>query len=117
MARVNRWRQWWQDQPWPWRRWNVAVRVEHGDEVPARLPFRVAALVVTAGKARWVAFDCPCGRGHRVMLNLDPRRHPAWRVENLSPLTIEPSIDDRTGPGHCHFFLHRGRVIWVRGRG
>jgi hypothetical protein len=51
------------------------------------------------------------------MLNLDPRRHPAWRVENLSPLTIEPSIDDRTGPGHCHFFLHRGRVIWVRGRG
>jgi len=116
MAGVSRWRQWWGNRPWPWRRWSIAVRVEHGDEIPAQLPFRGAVLVVTAGQPKWMAFDCPCRRGHRVMLNLDPRRRPVWRVLSLSPLTIDPSVDDPTMRGHCHFFLHRGRVIWVRGK-
>jgi hypothetical protein len=116
MAWMSRWRQWWWNQPWPWRPWSVAVRVEHGDEIPAQLPFRGAALVVTVGQPRCVAFDCPCNRGHRVMLNLDPRSRPVWRLKNLSPLTIDPSVDDSTMRGHCHFFLHGGHVTWVRGR-
>jgi hypothetical protein len=50
------------------------------------------------------------------MLNLDPRSRPVWRLKNLSPLTIDPSVDDSTMRGHCHFFLHGGHVTWVRGR-
>ncbi len=100
----------------PWRLWSVASTVDAADEIPAEIPKRRAVLVSSGGRFTWIAFDCPCGRGHRVMLNLDPRRRPSWNVQDTVLLTIHPSIDDRTSGRRCHFNLRAGRVRWSRNR-
>ena len=104
---------WWARLPLPWRRWRVVVRVNEGDEVPPQLPFRGAVLVGPSEQPRWLAFDCPCGRGHRVMVNLDSRRNPQWQVLAQDPLTLAPSVDDAAAGRRCHFLLQRGRTMWV----
>jgi hypothetical protein len=104
---------WWQWLPLPWRKWHRVARVNAGDEVPDRLPRRGVVLVGPAEHPTWAAFDCPCGRGHRLMVNLDKTRIPAWRVESLSPLSLRPSIDDITPERRCHFFISNGKITWA----
>jgi hypothetical protein len=99
---------------WLRPRWRVIMQVEAADEVPSELPEYGVVVVGGEQYPRWLVFDCPCGKGHRIMLNLDPSRRPVWRVWR-EPLTISPSIDDVTKTRRCHFFLRRGRVYWVRG--
>jgi hypothetical protein len=73
-------------------------------------------MVVAGGKPTWLAFDCPCGASHRIMLNLNTARRPSWVLKNYDPLTISPSIDDIAPGRRCHFFVSRGRIHWVRAR-
>ena len=105
---------WWQ---WiPIHRWRVVGAVDSADEVPERLPRNAAVLVGTSQAPKWIAFDCPCRSGHRVMLNTDLKRHPAWRV-STSPrgsLSILPSVDFRDRGRRCHYFVRTGRIIWAR---
>jgi len=107
---------WWKKVQLPFKKWRVVVSVEAADEIPPLLPEYGAAVVRSAGRAKWLAFDCPCGKGHRIMLNLDPSRRPVWRLVNDSPLTVSPSVDDQGLGRSCHFFIERGRVLWVRTR-
>jgi uncharacterized protein DUF6527 len=96
-------------------KWRVLFEVEAADDVPALLPHQGVALVGTDAKPKWLVFDCPCLTGHRVMLNLDRSRWPWWHLSTREPLTVRPSIDDANSSRRCHFFLRRGRVLWVRG--
>lgn len=105
---------WWHWLPLPWRRWRVVGRVDAGDEVPDRLPPKGVVLVGTSERPTWVAFDCPCRRGHRLMVNLNKARQPAWHVESLRPLSIRPSIDNITQQQRCHFFIRGGKIVWAR---
>ena len=89
--------------------------VSEADQIPPVLPRDGAVLVESASFRKWLAFDCPCGSGHRVLLNLDPGRWPSWRVNGLSPLTISPSVDETTTRRRCHYLIRRGHVIWMRG--
>ncbi len=107
-------RRWWRSLALPWRTWRVGDEVLAGDEIPTRLPSRGAALVAVGGIQAWLAFDCPRGDGHRIMLNLDPRRYPHWTVRQSNPLTVWPSVDDRVATRRCHFVLRAGRVTWVQ---
>jgi hypothetical protein len=104
---------WWERLPLPWRRWRVLWSVDDADEIPAALPRRSAVLVGSVGRPKWVAFDCPCDKRHRLLINLDTSRHPAWSLSNPSRLTLTPSVDDRTPNRRCHFFMRDGRVCWV----
>jgi hypothetical protein len=70
-------------------------------------------MVGTEADPRWVAFDCPCGAGHQIMLNLDRRRSPSWTVTNTRRLTIMPSVDSRRPAQRCHYFVSEGKVRWV----
>jgi len=110
LGRRLRWR-----QRLPHRKWRLVLAVEEADEVPERLPRHEAVLVGPAEKPKWIAFDCPCRQGHRVMLNLDRRRMPVWSLVSQRPLTLSPSIDDYT-KGRCHFFLRQGKIKWVPSR-
>ena len=103
---------WW--QALPHRKWRLVLLVDEADEVPERLPRRGAVLVGAAEKPKWIAFDCPCRQGHRVMLNLDLRRLPAWSLVSQRPLTRSPSIDDYAVG--CHFFLRQGKIKWAPSR-
>lgn len=92
------------------------LHVEAGDEVPDRLPFRGAALVGSESSPKWVAFDCPCKSGHRLMVNLDSSRRPRWSIVQSKPLTLKPSIDSMDRGRRCHYWLRDGKVRWVRWR-
>ena len=113
MAGVKKLIAWWQALPIPWRTWRVVGQVSAGDEVPEQLPYKGVVIVGAARDPTWAAFDCPCQTRHRLMVNLDWRRHPFWSVDSLKPLTIRPSIDDITSNRRCHFFVRRGRITWT----
>lgn len=84
------------------------VIVDGPDDVEATAALTPRA-VVTCRDRQWVAFDCPCGRGHQQML---PTGAGGWRRdERRGRITLEPSIDDRVHG--CHFWLRDGRVRWV----
>jgi hypothetical protein len=114
MGRLMNYIAWWQWLPVPWRRWRIVLCVEAGDEVPEQLPSRGAVLVAPDGRPTWLAFDCPCGTGHRIMLNLSESRRPRWTLSDHTPLTLSPSIDDVGVGRRCHFFLQRGKIQWAR---
>src|SRR5688572_25940487 len=98
----------------PLHKWRIGVIVDAADEVPERLPVRTAVLIGTVSSPKWIAFDCPCGRGHRILLNVDDSRSPQWSVRAASPLTVWPSIDAEHQFRRCHFILRNGKVTWVR---
>jgi hypothetical protein len=104
-------KRWWQSRhPGPWR---VALVVSEADQIPITMSAYQAVLVAPEGKSKWLAFDCPCGTGHRVMLNLDRARWPYWTVFSDAPLTISPSVDMETSDRRCHYLLYYGHVNWV----
>lgn len=101
---------------WSWLprfRWRIVAHVEAGDFIPEKIPRNGVVVVSRLGLPTWVAFDCPCRTGHRIMVNLDGARRPHWRITSLKPLSISPSFDDVTPERRCHFFLRRGKIQWV----
>ncbi len=104
---------WWRWLPAPWRKWEVILVVDAADEIPPRLPPKGAAVVGSMRHPKWIAFDCPCRRRHRIMVNLDPSRSPCWKLYSDRPLTLSPSIDDRTSDRRCHFIVSDGRIRWA----
>ena len=104
---------WWQSLPFPWRAWRVVGYVPAADEVPDRLPHKGVVLVGVPDHSAWAVLDCPCRTAHRLMVNLDKGRRPAWAIECLKPLTIRPSIDDVSPGRRCHFLVRSGRVTWA----
>jgi hypothetical protein len=84
------------------------------DEVPPRLPLNGVALVGTACEPKWLVFDCPCRQQHRIMLNLEASRRPCWRFSIRNGLTVSPSVDYRGDGYRCHYFVKRGRIIWIQ---
>lgn len=105
---------WWQWLPF-WR-WRVVGHVESADEVPARIPRNAAVMVGDASFPKWLVFDCPCRKGHRIMLNADRNRSPAWRIapDAKGHLTVAPSIDFVGNDFRCHYFIRRGRIEWSK---
>ena len=105
---------WWQWLPiWSWR---VVEIVESADEVSIRLPRNGAAFVGSAAAPKWIAFDCPCRSGHRIMINADSKRKPVWQL-GAKPeyrLTISPSIDYTDGARRCHYFVRGGKILWAK---
>lgn len=100
----------------PSRSWRLEATVSDMDEVPPHIGSRRAYLVATARRHKWLVFDCPCGTGHRIVLNLDRDRRPVWtlRVSKRGVLTLYPSVDYRDDRLACHYVLLDGRVEWVR---
>lgn len=100
---------WW--EWWPFSRWRLIGPVEAADEVPDRLPRRGAILVGTRQHPKWIAFDCPCRHRYRILLPLDARRRPHWRLHPGERLTLRPSIDALNESRRCHYFITNGRTV------
>lgn len=102
---------WWQ---WlPIHRWRIVAIIDSADAIPCRLPRNGAVLVGSRAFPKWIAFDCPCRTGHRIMLNTDRTRTPFWSTTTQGRLTISPSIDYKHQLRRCHYFIHSGRIRWV----
>lgn len=103
---------WWQ---WlPIFHWRLVGAVESADEVPARLPRNGVVAVGPESAPKWIAFDCPCRAGHRIMLNTDRARRPHWSItSSRRRLTITPSVDSQRGSQRCHYVVLEGHIRWV----
>ncbi len=90
--------------------------VGHVLDLPQRLFAGQAILVARADTHDWLAFDCPCGRGHQLLMNLSGSRRPRWRMTALDngAVTLAPSVDSHSEHGRCHFWLREGKVSWVQ---
>jgi hypothetical protein len=111
VARVG-WIPFWQ---WiPGRAWRVVTTVEAADEIPARLPPQGAILVGSSQQPKWLAFDCPCKTGHRIMVSLDPAHRPHWVAKKEGKLSVSPSVDYRTSARRCHYWIINGKIEWVK---
>ncbi len=106
---------WWEWLPF-FRGWRIVASVDAADEIPERLPRNGAVVVGPRARPKWIAFDCPCRVGHRIMLNTDKARSPYWSVTGKGPLTISPSIDYYEEKRRCHYFVRKGRIIWAHER-
>ena len=102
--------------PWQWIRgyipgvsWRVGLEVAEADEIPERLPRRTAVIATD----KWIAFECPCWRGHQIMVNISASRAPFWKVLTNAPLSVIPSIDERAPESRCHYFIRGGGIHWV----
>ncbi len=104
----------WQWLPRP--SWRLVMLVNAADEVPQRLPHSGVVLVGSRRNPKWLVFDCPCGTGHRIMLDLEPTHFPHWRVTTRPRLTVWPSVDCRGADRHCHYLIKRGRIIWIEAK-
>lgn len=102
---------------WSWlprRRYRVVGSVDAADLVPDRLPRKAMVLVENSHGPAWVAFDCPCRRRHRLLLPLDERRRPHWRLTVACFASLYPSVDSHENGTRCHFVLRQGRVRWAK---
>lgn len=99
--------------------WRVQATVSDMDQVPPRIRTRHAFLVATEARRKWLVFECPCGEGHRILLNLDRSRRPFWtlRVARDGRFTLRPSVDHRDDRRSCHYFVSNGTVEWVSPNG
>lgn len=110
MARVGRIPFW----EWiPGRAWRIVGTVQAADEIPERLPPRGAVIVGTLRCPKWIAFDCPCKTGHRIMVTLDPAHRPHWAIKRGNKLSLTPSVDYRSAERRCHYFVTNGKTVWV----
>jgi len=104
---------------WQWLRpgrWRIAGIYDAADLVPDKLPSNGAALVGTLQRPKWIVFDCPCRRGHRIMLTLDRAHNPHWRITDFKLLSFWPSVDYVTPQQRCHYVMEKGQVVWVPNR-
>lgn len=87
-------------------------------ELPANLPRHELAIIGDRIDPKWLVFECPCGEGHRLQLNLAASQAVRWRLEKDGGggPSVSPSIDYRGPDRRCHFWLRRGRVDWVKDR-
>src|SRR5438445_40773 len=87
------------------------VYYERPSGAPASLPRHVIAVIGTRENPKWASFECPCGTGHPIMVNLSSAYSPTWRLSNgkRGP-SLSPSVDFRDSYTHCHFWLRDGRV-------
>lgn len=97
----------------PWAGFRVVAVVDAADEIPDQIPSKGAVVVGSLAGPTWIAFDCPCVDRHRVILNLDTRRRPVWKLSGTRPLSLSPSIDELRGRIRCHYFIRKGRVWWA----
>jgi hypothetical protein len=81
--------------------------------LPDEIPKDAAILVGSSLKRlEWIVFDCPCGRGHQVMVNLSTSRKPTWRFKGLRTVSLWPSVDDLS-IDRCHYVVRDGQIHWT----
>jgi len=98
-------------------RYETVMYFAERDDMPDVPKPGVLAVAGSSNRPKWASFDCPCGRGHVILLPLQAQGRDAWRLTlDASGLpTLYPSID-RRGVPRCHFWLEAGRVRWVKGK-
>jgi hypothetical protein len=93
------------------RHYFIGMSVE---DVPDKLEENVVYLIGDTSAPWAAAFVCPCGCKEVISLSLIPDDKPRWkaRMQWNGSATLYPSVW-RTRGCRSHFFVRRGRVLWV----
>ena len=93
---------------------DLMVVLEEGDTLPPEIPAGRMVHLVDRGQGWSVGFMCPCGCGEPIELLLPEFIEPRWSlaVDDIGRPTLTPSVWRNEGC-RSHFFVRRGRVIWV----
>lgn len=85
-----------------------------GDLLPDALPRGKMVRMVDKGRDWSVGFTCPCGCAEPIELLLQASFDPHWllREDAIGRPTLTPSVWRNEGC-RSHFFVRRGRIIWV----
>jgi hypothetical protein len=87
-------------------------RVSSMSAIPADIA-RDIYLVEKGRRRAWAVFNCPCGRGHRLVVNLSTSRRPHWTVSVRKGLaSMWPSLWLKQ-QCRSHFWIRRNRVYWA----
>jgi hypothetical protein len=87
-------------------------RVESMHELPDDVG--VTLYIVGLSKPKWVVLSCPCRCGARIDVNLMASREPAWTLSGADKeITLNPSLWMSEKQCGSHFFIRRGRILWV----
>lgn len=85
------------------------------EEPPENLKPRTIYVIQDGNEPDSLVFDCPCGCGNRIELNLLPDCRPQWAFKvKGKKLSISPSVWATRGC-RSHFWIREGRVEWARG--
>jgi hypothetical protein len=105
---------WWRRRRWTQPRVKHVAYYEGRSDVPESLARDTLAVVGTRERPKWAVLECPCGRGHQLVVSLSPQHPPHWRLgEGQRGPSLKPSIDSRRAY-RCHFWLRDGQVQWCR---
>jgi hypothetical protein len=99
------------------RAFQIAFRgtVESRDLAIPLLKNPADTVLVERGVPRLLMMRCPCGCGDDLLVNLDRRVGPAWRIyRSVNSLTLFPSYW-RDGGCESHFILWGNKVYWCHG--
>ena len=104
---------WWRRRHLTPARFKTMSFYEGRDAVPAEVPRQTIAVVGTLERPKWAIFECPCGRGHQITVNLSDSRHPSWKITatRRGP-SLHPSVDAYE-PYDCHYWIRGGTVRFV----
>jgi hypothetical protein len=107
----NRLIDWWRRQQRTVPSIDIVEYYERQSEVPVSIPRHKLILIGKGEHLKWAMFECPCGTGHKIMINLSSSRDPHWRVvfDGGQP-SLLPSVNYNDEFGRCHFWLRAGRV-------
>jgi hypothetical protein len=79
--------------------------VSSRDEARSRIKEAGDVVLVERGRPRSVVIKCPCGCGEELVINLDERIGPAWRLyRDERGLTLYPSVWRESGC-RSHFII------------
>ncbi len=82
------------------------------DEAAKSLKIPGDTALVHRGVPRMLLMNCPCGCGDVLVINLDSRSGPAWRIYRRGhAISLFPSYW-RDTKCESHFILWRNRIYW-----
>jgi hypothetical protein len=71
-------------------------------------------IVGTPFTLKWAVFDCPCGLGHKLTVNLMKSQWPRWKAAiEEGRLSLRPSLIVDDHPCESHFWLINNTVRWL----
>lgn len=102
---------WWRRKRWTAPKIDRIVKLAEDQVVPADLDRHTIHLIEIGGEARWAIFECPCGRGHPIAVNLADGPHPHSSLD-VREVTINTQVETNHSERRCRFRVTNGRVTW-----
>jgi hypothetical protein len=95
------------------KRLTIRARVDSRANASAHLKQPGDAAIVDRQGPRWLVLSCPCGCRAEVLVNLDRRAGPAWRIyESPQGTSIYPSVW-RDTDCKSHFIIWRDNILML----